>query len=60
VKLPCESGDGRAGRGNGAGSGVLEWDDDAVVEEVVVVDEEGGGEIPEGRLEADDEDDELR
>lgn len=48
VKLPCESGDGRAGRGVGVGVDVAASVGDVVVGDVVVVG--GDGDIPEERV----------
>lgn len=48
MKLPCESGDGRAGRGVGVGVDVAASVGDVVVGDVVVVG--GDGDIPEERV----------
>lgn len=59
MKLPCDKGDGRAGRGLAVDGDVTAGPDDAVADVVVVVDDGGEGEIPVGRVaEFVDEDDE--
>ena len=60
VKLPCERGEGRAGRGMEVGIDKVFGVDDAVAEVVVVVDEGGGGDMPGRVVDPDDDVEEFR